>query len=85
MMDEGQAELDYAAQQLGFPDYATWAAWRRNQQVGATRQVPAQQQMQAPPQEENFLQYLFRRIPPFSLIGDSAQRYQKVAPKGTPK
>lgn len=94
MMKQGgnaQAELDQAARDLGFPDYATWVAYQRNQGTGVNvrEQAPQQPmrrtQAQMPPQEENFLQYIFRRIPPFSLIGDSAQKYERVAPKGKSK
>lgn len=64
--DPHQAYLDHMAQQAGFHDYATWAAWQRmrtealtnshtTQAAGPQGQPPKPAQ---PEQPQNFLQYL---------------------------
>lgn len=61
-----QAQLDAAARQKGFQNYAQWAAWNARQQQmrgyngqgGAQGQPPARPRPVAPPPQKNFLQQI---------------------------
>lgn len=62
-----QALLDDQARQLGFPDYATWAAWNAHRSKalrtntttqGPAAKAPPARRPAAPPPQRNFFQVL---------------------------
>lgn len=71
------AHLDVLAQQQGFPDYATYAAWsaQRNKNMGGTA---TQQGPTVSPEQTNFLQQLLGNVTPFALINRVTDRYKKA-------
>lgn len=57
MADPMQAQLDAAARQQGFKNYAQWSAWNaRQQEMRGIGQV-------APPAQQNWLQQLISSVP----------------------
>lgn len=67
-----QAVLDHHARALGFPDYATYSAWQKNQQVGA--KGPGAQQ----PDQPNVLQRLMGPVYPPTLLKMVGDAYQSA-------
>jgi hypothetical protein len=69
--------LDAMARQLGFPDYATWAAWEQHRQAGLKEPNTAtmQQSQAQQPQHENVLQSILSAINPLQYV---ANRVGKV-------
>lgn len=61
-----QAQLDAAARQKGFQNYAQWAAWNARQQAmkgyngqgGVSGQQPRPRPAAPPPPQKNFLQQI---------------------------
>ena len=56
-MASDQRQLDQAAQQMGFPNYATWAAWNAKYRSQSNKAGVAAQP------KKNFLQGLLEKIP----------------------
>lgn len=82
-----QAELDTAAQHLGYHNYATWQAWDAKyrhpnepvQQIQPDSPVyPNPAQTGAPAPAQNWFQQLLGHIPPFSAIGAVNDAYTKA-------
>lgn len=67
--------LDAMAQQLGFPDYATWAAWDQHRQAGLKQPNTSTMQQSQAPQHENVLQSILSAINPLQYV---ANRVGKV-------
>jgi hypothetical protein len=77
----GQAHLDHAARQLGFPDYATYSAYQQKQAAMRMQNGisgTGMEQGGAPPQ--NWLQHLLASIPghPAQLLGYVDERMGKA-------
>jgi hypothetical protein len=69
-----QGHLDAIARERGFSDYATWAAWQNHisESLKGSNTAPAQ------PPQNNWLQGLLNKIPPFSIIGHVSDEYGRA-------
>jgi hypothetical protein len=74
MQQPNTAHLDLMAQHLGFPDYATWAAWNQHRQAGLKEPNTATMNQAMPTQHSNFLQSILSAINPLQYVADRVNK-----------